>query len=118
MRVRAVETELEWVLSGPQISKAKVRMAKQGFNLRKWKTNCQRLKERIGLIERPKTKQEMVRRLEDEDTCAESKLESQGERQGERFWVLYGIVIQTPSTLVLCISQKSLKISNPPSVMF
>lgn len=65
-------------------SKAKVRMANGGFNLRKWKTNCPKLKERIGSIETPTTKQEMVRRLEDEETYVKSKLEAQRGTKGEK----------------------------------
>lgn len=65
-------------------SKAKVRMANGGFNLRKWKTNCPKLKETIGSIETPTTKQDMVRRLEDEETYVKSKLEAQRGTKGEK----------------------------------
>ena len=65
-------------------SKAKVRMANGGFKLRKWKTNDPKLKERINSIETTVTKQEMVKRLEDEETYAKSKLESQGGSKGEK----------------------------------
>ena len=65
-------------------SKAKVRMANGGFNLRKWKTNCPKLKERIGSMETPTTKQEMVRRLENEETYATSKFEAEGGAKGEK----------------------------------
>ena len=65
-------------------TKAKVRMAKGGFKLRKWKTNDPRLKERIGLSETAVTKPEIVKRLEHEETYAKSKLDCQGESKGER----------------------------------
>ena len=66
-------------------SKAKVRMANGGFKLRKWKTNDPKLKERINSIETTVTKQEMVKRLEDEETYAKSKLESQNGSKEKRF---------------------------------
>ena len=81
-------------------SKAKVRMANGGFRLRKWKTNDPQLRERIGATETIVTKLEMVRRLEDEETYAKSKLECQSGSK-KRFWVLSGIASQTHSTLIL-----------------
>ena len=65
-------------------SKVKVRMANGGFRLRKWKTNDQTSRERIGATETIVTKQEMVRRLEDEETYAKSKLECQSGSKGEK----------------------------------
>jgi len=65
-------------------SKAKVRIANGGFKLRKWKTNDPKLKERINLIETTETKQEMVKRLDDEETYAKSTLQSQGGSKGEK----------------------------------
>ena len=59
-------------------------MANGGFKLLKWKTNDPKLKERINSIETTVTKQEMVKRLEDEETYAKSKLESQGGSKGEK----------------------------------
>ena len=59
-------------------------MANGGFKLRKWKTNDPKLKERIGSIETTVAKLEVVKRLEDEETYAKSKLESQGGSKGEK----------------------------------
>ena len=60
--------------------KARDRMAKGGFNLRKWKTNDPELREKISSSE---TSRE-VGRLEDEETYAKSKLEPQGGTRGEK----------------------------------
>lgn len=65
-------------------SKAKTRMAEGGFKLRKWKTNDPELMKRISSSEAIVTKPEIVRRLEDEETYAKSKLECQGGSKGER----------------------------------
>ena len=65
-------------------SKAKVRMANGGFRLPKWKTNDTKLKERIDATETIVTKQETVRRLEDEETYVKSKLECQSGSKGEK----------------------------------
>ena len=59
-------------------------MANGGFRLRKWKTNDPQLRERIGATETIVTKPEMVRRLEDEETYAKSKLECQSGTKGEK----------------------------------
>ena len=58
-------------------------MAKGGFNFRKWKTNDPELREKISSRETSKTSRE-VSRLEDEETYAKSKLESQGGMRGEK----------------------------------
>ena len=63
--------------------KARDRMAKGGFNLRKWKTNDPELREKISSRETSKTSRE-VSRLEDGETYAKSKLESQGGMRGEK----------------------------------
>ena len=63
--------------------KARDRMAKGGFNLRKWKTNDPELREKISSRETSKTSRE-VSRLEDEETYAKSKLESQRGMRGEK----------------------------------
>ena len=63
--------------------KARDRMAKGGFNLRKWKTNDPELRDKISSRETSKTSRE-VSRLEDEETYAKSKLESLGGMRGEK----------------------------------
>ena len=63
--------------------KARDRMAKWGFNLQKWKTNNPELRELISSSETRKTSRE-VGRLEDEETYAKSKPESQGGTRGEK----------------------------------
>ena len=63
--------------------KAKDRLAMGGFNLRKWKTNDPDLREKIRSSESGKITRE-VKRLEDEETYAKSKLEPQGETRGEK----------------------------------
>ena len=63
--------------------KAKDRLAMGGFNLRKWKTNDTDLREKIRSSESGKITRE-VKRLEDEETYAKSKLEPQGETRGEK----------------------------------
>ena len=65
-------------------SKAKVRMANGGFKLRKWKTNDPKLMERISSSKATVIKPEIVRRLEDDETYAKSKLECQRGSKGER----------------------------------
>ena len=65
-------------------SKARARMASGGFRLRKWKTNDPKLKRRIGSTETVARKEEIVGRLEDEETYAKSKLECQGGSKGEK----------------------------------
>ena len=65
-------------------SKARARMANGGFRLRKWKTNDPKLKRRIGSTETVARKEEIVGRLEDEETYAKSKLECQGGSKGEK----------------------------------
>ena len=85
-------------------------MANAGFRLRKWKTNDPKLKRRIGSMETVGRKEEIVGRLEDEETYAKSKLECQGGSRGERSWVLSGTVNQTPSTLISRILLKGRKV--------
>ena len=63
--------------------KVRDRLAMGGFNLRKWKTNDPDLREKIRCSESGKTARE-VKRLEDEETYAKSKLEPQGEAKGEK----------------------------------
>ena len=63
--------------------KARDRLAMGGFNLRKWKTNDPDLREKIRSSESAKTTRE-VKRLEDEETYAKSKLEPRGETRGEK----------------------------------
>ena len=67
-------------------SKAKVRMAKGGFKLRKWKSNYPELTKRLSSSEGNMTRPEIVQRLEDEETYPKSK----GRRE-MGFWVLNGI---------------------------
>ena len=59
-------------------------MANGGFRLRKWKTNDPKLKRRIGSMETVARKEEIIGRLEDEETYANSKLECQGGSKGEK----------------------------------
>ena len=66
---------------------ARERMSKGGFTLRKWKTNDPGLREMISTRESNKTNRE-VGRLEDEETCAKSKLEPQGGTKGEQVFGL------------------------------
>ena len=65
-------------------NKARARMANAGFRLRKWKTNDPQLKRRIGSMETVTRKEEIVGRLEDEETYAKSKLECQRGSKGEK----------------------------------
>ena len=62
---------------------ARERMAKGGFTLRKWKTDDPGLREMISTRKSYKTNRE-VGKLEDEETCAKSKLEPQGGTKGEQ----------------------------------
>ena len=57
-----------------------------GVNLRKWKTNDPGLREKTRSNESGKTTRE-VKRLEDEETYAKSKLEPQGETKGGKVLV-------------------------------
>ena len=62
---------------------AKERMSKGGFKLRKWKTNDPGLREKICASETSQIKRE-IRRLDDEESYAKSKLEPQGGTKGEK----------------------------------
>ena len=83
-------------------------MANGGFKLRKSKTNDPKLKERINWIETTVTKQEMVKRLKDEETYAKSKLESQGGSKGERvLGVVWNWVSDTVHLSLAHIAEKA-----------